>query len=153
VIGKVTKLNAYKNGSGFFIGIENQEKDFMFFGNPHIQIGKQVEYEVGKPTDKGQPTLKSIRPTAIEGFVDKAESAGVREIAHVNHGVEKGVSLRESPSATAPATKDEIITRLACLKAASEVYSGAQTPVETANMKYGLMDLAKRFEKYSKTGD
>jgi hypothetical protein len=135
--GTVVKINPYKSGTGCFIGLKGEQKDFMHFGNPNIKLGDEVEYLPGKPTKDGNPTIREIRRYTVEEFVDedKPRSASIQD------EIVRADKLKPTPS------KDEIITRLACLKAASEVYSGGQT------IPSAIIRMAKEFEKYAKTGD
>ena len=125
MIGKITKINNYKNGTGCFIGIDKQPKDFMYFGSPNVKIGDEVEYEIGKPTSTGNPTIKTIKRHVVESFVD----------------------IQKPDSKIA--TKDEIITRLACIKAASQFIIIDGNACKTDD----VIKLAKRFEDYARTGN
>ncbi len=126
--GKITKKFPYKSGKGFVIGIDGT--DYMFFGFTDVKMGEQVEFETGKPMNDGKQTIKEIRPTAIESFVDSAPP--------------KPFPTKETAAVGATPTKDEIITRLACLKAASEVYSGAQQKQD------GFFELVRKMEKWAR---
>ena len=138
--GTLTKKKEYPSKTGFFLGIDNKKPDFMFFGKVEIKEGEKVEYEVGEPMPDGKPTIKTIHPERIESFIDKAGANG-NDGKHLTSPTAQSDS---SPQPANPATKDEIITRLACLKAASEVYSGAQNHYD------GLFELARKMEKFAK---
>lgn len=71
MIGKITKLKAWASGKGFFIGIDNGKSDYLCNGNPSVKLGDEVDYDTGEPTKDGKPTIKTIRPNAIEAFVDE----------------------------------------------------------------------------------
>ena len=82
--GKITKMNAFKSGLGFFIGIDNGRSDYLCNGNPNVKVGDEVEYDTGEPTKDGKPTITSIRRNTIEAFIDadKPRSAKIEYRAH-----------------------------------------------------------------------
>lgn len=72
--GKITKIKAWTLGKGCFVGIDNGESDYLYNRLlPNVEIGDIVEYEVGKPTKDGKPTLTSVVlvGTTVEAFVDE----------------------------------------------------------------------------------
>jgi len=147
VKGKITKITEYKSGKGAFIGIDNQKPDYMFFGTIDVMVGNMVVFEEGKPTEKGNPTIKTIRLDAIEAYIDedKPRSAPV-------------LRAHDAPKADARETywinkekhdlvKDAVITRLSCISSAVNLHAqDSGTPIET------VIKDAKTLEKYAKDG-
>ena len=58
--GKITKMKIWKSNKGCFIGIDNGEADYLYNKLPKIRIGDEVEYDTGKPTEDGKPTLSKL---------------------------------------------------------------------------------------------
>jgi hypothetical protein len=123
--GKITKMNAWKNGRGYFVGIDGS--DFMYFGKPDVALGDVVEYEVGQPSKNGTPTLKTAHSKEIE-----AEPIAPSK--------EAKQYVEEVKAKYQPTDKDATITRLACLKAASELGKTAEETIE----------IAKKYEKWAR---
>ena len=148
--GTVTKLNAYKNGNGYFIGIDHKEIDCMFYGflDPDIMVGDRVEYELGKPKND-HPTIKSIKPSAVEAFIDedKPRSAPILRAHDQGGHSSANKDSREAYWAAKEArdiAQEPIINRRYCLSSAAQVYSGAQGADEK------ILALAAKFEKFVK---
>lgn len=144
MIGTVTKLNAYKSGKGFFVGIDG--KDYMFFGNPGVKIGDKVRYESGFTKD-GKLSLKSIRADGPEAFIDdkpkefRAHDAPKDSREEYWRNKEKRDIEREP-----------IITRLSCISSACALMVGRNFE-ENILVSTPIIEIAKRFEKYAKSGE
>jgi hypothetical protein len=145
--GIITKITPYKSGKGYFIGIEGQPKDFMFFGKINLYVGDSVVYEEGRPSKDGRPTIKTIRADTIEAYVDedKSRSAPIQKEFRT-HDAPK-LDSREAYWAAkekSDAEQKPIITRLSCISSAAQVYSGAQGQDEK------VLALAAKFEQFAK---
>lgn len=144
--GKITKITEYKSGKGAFIGIDNKKQDYMFFGTLDANVGEEVEFEEGKPTGKGNPTIKTIKPLAIESFTTPvlrahdAPKADAREQYWINKEKHDLV-------------KDAVITRLSCISSACQILTGSPTLPRTPEDRETIIVFAKRFEQYAKTGE
>ena len=131
MIGKITKLNAYKSGKGYFIGING--KDHMFYGKPDVQVGDEVEYEMGKPSADGKPTIKTIKPTPIEAYIDKPYRAHDQPQRQVKKDQKR--------------MENEQNVRLKCLASACDFAGhGSETTMED------VLNMAVKFERYVKGG-
>ena len=58
MLGKITKLTKYKSGKGYFIGIDG--KEYMFYGEPNVEVDDFVNFERGKDAPDGKPTIKTL---------------------------------------------------------------------------------------------
>jgi hypothetical protein len=145
--GKITKITPYKSGKGYFIGIEGQPNDFMFFGSLNLYVGDSVVYEEGRPSKDGRPTIKIIRADTIEAYVDedKSRSAPIQKEFRT-HDAPKADAREDywKNKEIAEAAQKPIITRLSCLSSAAQVYSGAQGQDEK------VLALAAKFEAFAK---
>jgi hypothetical protein len=135
--GIITKLNAWKSGKGFFVGIDGI--DYLCNGNPKIAIGDTVDYDTGTPTKDGKPTIKKIYPNAIEAFVDEPKKE--TQVFRNHDSREEYWKAKEKRDLE----REPIHIRLECLKAAVEAGS-ADVPSDK------IVELARRFEKYAKEG-
>lgn len=130
--GKITKLRAYTSGKGYFIGIDG--KDYMFYGNPGVKVGEQAEYEEGKSAADGKPTIKTIRPTAIEAFVDEDKPRS-----------QTLFRAHDQPQWQQEKDRDRAKFRLDCVRIAASLYSNdGGTPAEV------IIKMAEKFEKYAR---
>ena len=121
--GTVTKLANWKNNLGFFIGIDGT--DYMYLGDPKIKTGDRIDYELGDPARDGKPTIRSV--ISISDLFVKA-----------------------SDYKPEPAERNDVITRLACIKAACELLSNKNWQSE--ELAAIAIDIARKFERYSKEG-
>jgi len=137
--GKITKMNAYKSGQGFFIGINGT--DYMFFGSAQAKIGDEVQFEEGKPSKDGTPTIKSIKPSGLEEFVDEDKPRSQQ----VFRAHDQKDSREEYWKAKEKRDLEQLPAniRSACLASASEI--GRQDAEQ-------VVLIAKRFEKYVREG-
>jgi hypothetical protein len=142
--GKITKLNAWKSGKGFFVGIDGN--DHMFYGSTKVKVGEEVEYELGKPTNDGTPKIAKLYSTSLEAFVDEDKPNSATVAPYRAHDQAQGT--REDywkAKEQRDKEREPIMLRTSCLVSASNVFSGAQK-------EEGIIELAKRFEKYIKEG-
>lgn len=144
--GRITKMNAYKDKTGYFIGIDNAPIDHAFFGSlgREITVGAQVIYEEGQKKLGNHPTLKYIKLDAGEAYIDedKPRSAPILRA----HDVQKMAARDEywTNKERRDLEREPIITRLSCISSAVEMNSNATTE--------GVIEAAKRFERYAKDG-
>lgn len=143
--GKIDKMNAWKSGKGFFIGIAGT--DYMFYGSPTVSLGDVVEFELGKPTEDGKQKIKKIALAAdgIEAFIDKAETPVFR--AHDAPRIDAREEYWKAKEKR-DLEKEPIHIRLSCLESAA-AFSASDNDVDGD----GVVLIAKRFEKYAKTGE
>jgi hypothetical protein len=148
--GIITKITPYKSGKGYFIGIEGQPKDFMFFGKINLYVGDSVVYEEGRPSKDGRPTIKTIRADTIEAYVDEDKSRSAP--------IQKEFRTHDAPKADArenywankeksDAEQKPIITRLSCISSACQLLQGEENETEI------VIAVAKKLERYAKTGE
>ena len=123
--GKITKMKAWKSKLGFFVGIDSGEKDYLLNKTTDLQVGDEVEYEVGKPTDDGKPTLKSIAPLPVEMVIDEDKPRSAPIAPYRAHDWKDEADTRRAK------------VRLECLKLAIE--GGATLTA---------VEKAREYEKY-----
>jgi hypothetical protein len=131
--GKVTKLNAWKNRLGYFVGIG--ETDYMYYGQPDVKINDEVEFVTGEPAKDGKPTLMTLHRIPIE-------------TEPIAPSKEAKQYVEEVKAKYQPTDKDATITRLACIKAACELLQGSPSQDRAAD----VIEIARRLEKYAKEG-
>jgi len=119
--GKITKLRVWKSNKGCFIGIDNGENDYLYNKVPKLAVGDMVEYDTGKPTDDGKPTISKLVPIGgtIEAFVDEGKPRS-DTIPYRAHDWKDDVDVRRMK------------LRVDCLRLA--VDAGATDPVEKARL-------------------
>ena len=124
--GTITKMRVWKSNKGCFIGIDNGEKDYMYNKVPKISVGDVVEYDTGKPTDDGKPTISKLVLIGgpVEAFVDEDKPQSNTIPPYRTHDWKDDVDVRRMK------------LRVDCLRLA--VDAGATEPVEKA----------RQFEKY-----
>jgi hypothetical protein len=139
--GIITKLNAYKSGKGYFVGLDGT--DYMFFGATTARIGDKVHFELGKPSKDGTPTIRKIVADGLEAFID-APAPVFR-----SHDAPKMDAREEYWKAKEKRDLDNKPTeiRLACLAAACVFYS------QQTVMHADVIGLCKRLETYAKEGE
>ena len=143
MIGIVTKLNAYKSGKGYFIGIDGQE--YMYFGEPSLSIGALVEFEEGKPSKDGKKTIKGIH---LVKQIALDEDKPFKPPLYRAHDTPAKDSREEywKNKEKRDLEKEPIITRLSCIASAVALADEMTTLEE-------VVFYAKRFEKYAVKGD
>jgi hypothetical protein len=141
-------LTAYKSGTGFFIGIDDQKPDYAHFGAVNCKIGEMVVFERGKDMADGKPTIKSISKDTIEAFEARDEDrAKPTQIPYRNHDAPKVDAKDEYwlNRGKQDLIKDATITRLSCI-------SSAVNAKTTENLE-GVIAMAKRFELFATKGE
>ena len=125
VQGTIRRVNSWKNQKGFFFLLNEVEGEWFSYGMPTFKIGDHVQFEpmsrkLNKATQvKIQKSVISPAPNdVVEEFFDASEVKPIYK----------------------PTDKDSVITRLACLKAASQI---AKSPVEA-------ITIAEKFVKWAK---
>lgn len=126
MIGKIIKLRAWKNCGGFFVGIEGKENDYLYNGSCKAKLGDVVNFEEGRPTSDGKPTLKrgSVVPVPTEAHIDEDKPRSATLPPYREHDWKDEVDARR------------VKIRLECLRIA--VDAGAVEPIEKA----------RQYEKY-----
>jgi hypothetical protein len=143
--GKITKLQAYPSGKGYFIGIDNKTPDFMFRGNPNVKIGEFVEFETGAPFN-GKPTIKTMRLDSIEAYEAPARDEDRAKATPVFRAHEAPKDSREEywkAKEKRDLEAKPIEIRLSCIASAVLLYKASETPAEI------VIGAAKKFEAYA----
>jgi hypothetical protein len=138
--GIITKLNAYKSGKGYFVGLDGT--DYMYFGATTARIGDKVHFELGKPSKDGTPTIRKIVADGLEAFIDAPAPVFRSHDAPKLDAREEYWKAKEKRDVE----KEPIHIRLACLAAACAFVKGASVGED-------IILVAKRFEKYAKEGE
>jgi hypothetical protein len=153
--GTITKINAYKTNTGYFIGINNEPIDYMFFGalGKEIGIGTKVIFDEGKP--KGdRPTIKSIKKDSVEAFIDEDKPRSAPLLRAYDQGGHSSANKdsRESywhAKELRDIEREPIITRLSCLSSAATIIAAAHETVSKSGVEASTIDMAKKFEAYA----
>lgn len=144
--GIVKKLNAYKSGKGYFIGLEGQTEDYMFFGSlgKEIQIGTPIVFDIGRPSKDNRPTIKSIQSDTIEAFEARDEDrAKATPILRAHDNPKDSREAYWLNREKHDLEKDATITRLSCLSSAVD---------DCKRTNKDVIETAKRFETFAKEG-
>ena len=130
--GTITKLRVWKSNKGCFVGIDNGEKDYMYNKVPKIAVGDVVEYDTGKPTDDGKPTISKLVLIGgpVEAFVDEDKPRSDTIPPYRAHDWKDDVDVRRMK------------LRVDCLRLAVDANSNDVVPAEL------LIEASKKFEKY-----
>ena len=150
--GRITKFRVWKSNKGCFVGIDNGEADYLYNKIPKVSIGDTVEYDTGKPTDDGKPTISKLVVVGgpVEAFAQPANMTKPMPPYRAH----------DAPKADARETywqnrekhdlaKDATITRLSCISSACELAAKQTSLIPTEEL---VIKFAKRFEKYAKDG-
>lgn len=120
VQGTVRRINNWKNGKGFFFLLNEVEGEWFAYGLPTFKVGDHVQFEpMGKKLNKATQVKfgKAKEPCITTRLVLGENENTVEEFFDsIDYHKTGGVSHQIS--------KDETITRLACLKAAASCMSG-----------------------------
>jgi len=126
--GTISQIGKWGNGKGFFFRIREAEGSFFAYGNPPV-MGEIVSFDTTQKAFNGALEAKFKKhEKQIEAYVDedKPRSASIRE--------------HDAPRTSAIPNRDDVITRLACIKAAAEISKTAEEAI----------GIARKFEAYAK---
>ena len=128
MLGTIRRVANWKTGKGFFFLLNEVEGEWFAYGMPTFKVGDHVQFE---------PQNRKLNKATLVKFGKAMPKAIVpdRDL----HDVEEYMEASEVKPVAKP-SKDEIITRLACLKAASNI---AKSYEET-------ISLAEKFVKWAK---
>jgi len=124
--GTIRRVNAWKNSKGFFFLLNEVEGEWFAYGMPSFKVGDHVQFE---------PQNRKLNKATLVKFRKVVMSPAPQDVVE-----EFFDSIDHKTPSKPTSTKDEIITRLACLKAASNI---AKSYEET-------IALAEKFVKWAK---
>jgi hypothetical protein len=162
--GSIQRINKWSSGKGFFFKVAERDESYFAYGLPSFKVGDSVSFEPQNKKFNNATLVKfgKAKGSAVASQEGLQRGSDEPRNEPVNSQVEEffdSIDNKQPPFAskggkiTTPQSRDDTITRLACLKAAANSIIGNGEFVklkENESMDDVIIRMAEKFEKYAK---